>query len=220
MMIFNNMMLLYELGDIYGNDRFLIQQIGRLVIVYETNKGVTCFVLNTADIPISPFRVRELREECLTGKRTFKSAFNICDCFLSNEQEVSFQKVFNGLFCIKINSNNLIPMDDGGGEVYNSLVREVDNADDGEMSSFKVFKDLVELKNSTPTTKVLIHNNPTDALKMTANYGLILDIECAGYLVNNIPYFWEIYYEKTLEFNPMLMMLISKHEKKRPVILK
>lgn len=122
------------------------------------------------------------------------------------------------LFGIRFDTN-LIPFDKRGGEFYNALAYELKDDESG-LFEFKTFIELVEIQNSRPTVKVLIHNNPTAALKMSGSYDVILNVERAGCLVDCIPYFWEVFYDMSttgIEYNPVLLRLCK--DNLRPVNL-
>ena len=216
-MYFCNMMLLYERGEIYGNENLLLQKLGRLLLVNRKNDGVTCYVLNSTDIPISSYHVYKLKEECLTKHKTFTNAFGIgvTDRLLSGEPEVSFQKSIDGSFGIRLESDP-IELDKRGGEFYNALEAELLGGAGTGMEHFRTFVEIVEIQNSNPAVKVLIHNNPNAAMKMTGKYDLILNVDRAGCLVNCIPYFWEVYYDTNMAgaaYNPILLRLCKDNLK-------
>ena len=83
--------------------------------------------------------------------------------------------------------------------------------DESGLFNFKTFIELVEIQNSKPSVKVLIHNdNPEAALKMIGNYDVIVNIEKAGWLVDCIPYYCEVFYDMNttgIEYNPVLLRL-------------
>lgn len=200
MLAFEDLLSLTPLGDIYGNENVLLCKIGRLLVVCEETKGVVCYVINSSDIPVSPYLAQKLKDECLGGVKTCINAFGIPDSrLLTGEPDISFQMGMDGTCGIRFKGDPICL----GGEFYTVLTREMGDEDEG----FCIFRDLVELRKAHPErVKVFIHggkSSPKGAFDMTVN------ICTAGCILDDIPYYWDIYYDATegIEYNPVMLRL-------------
>lgn len=203
--VFHNMFLLYDRGHIYGNKSVLLKKLGRLLLVYSpTSGGLSCYVLNATDIPISVYHAQRLKDECLTKTKTFKEAFGILihDRPLTEETDVTFQMGLDGSFSIRFKKDPI--KIERGGEFYNMLAREMKEGADRDTC---VFFDLVEYKHVKPKVRVLIHSGTPPAAQ---GFDAVINLETAGCLVGCIPYYWEICYDRNIpgiEYNPVLLRL-------------
>ena len=230
--VINEVMLLDEVYEIFGNESMLLQKVGRLLLVADTlnGGGVTTYVLNTADYPMTHYQAKQLREECLTGRRTFKEAFCVHDRALLREPDVTFQKAMDGTFCIRFKQEPL-RIDASGGEVFNALAKELRddlrNVRDGDGPTDRgycerededadspvwwertnLFIDLIQVR--APRVKVLLHlKSPTAALKASENgFDVVVNIAKAACVIPGLPNFWEVYYDSSIEFHPVILKL-------------
>ncbi len=95
------MFLLYPKGEIYGNSTMILKKYGRLVLTWDNLTGLTCYVLNTHEIPISQYHSQKLREECLAGLTTCSEAFGIQDKPLFKESGIVMQLGMDGSLGIR-----------------------------------------------------------------------------------------------------------------------
>ena len=201
MLAFEDLLSLTPLGDIYGNENVLLCKIGRLLVVCEETKGVICYVINASDIPVTPYMVRKIQEDCRAGVKTCREAFGIPDSrSLAGEPDVSFQVGIDGTCGIRFKE---VPIRLGV-EFYNMLTRELKNEDD----VFTIFRDLVELRQTHPDrVKVFIHNGNTTTSR--GEFDMVVNVRTAGCVLNAIPYHWDVYYDSSdeFEFHPVLLRL-------------
>lgn len=203
MLSFDDVFFLTPVGGIYGNNNVVLCKLGRLLIVFEHIKGITCYVLNSSDIPINPYVAQKLKEECLGGIKMCKIAFGIPDSsLLTDEGDIEFQYNVDGSCSIRFKREPVKLQN--GVEFYNALVKEV--RDD---MGFCTFRDLVKIKNTSPNrTKVFIHNG--NGVMNLEQFDVVVNITSAGCLLDSIPYYWDVYYDASLEcieFNPVLSRL-------------
>lgn len=222
---FNDVMLLDEFCEIYGNCTVFVQKVGRLILAanYAAGSfGVSCYALNTTDIPITSYNAAKLREECLTGRKTFKSAFGIHDRDLSREPDVSFKKAMDGSFGIRFKHDLMELSSPGNAEFYNAYVREVktgvatlgdEGPDDCAGAPWwlraMTFVDLVESSKIYPRVKVLLTTSGAGAHPPIGGDGfdVVINLDAAGSLVNGLPHTWAVYYDAAvvgIGFSPIL----------------
>lgn len=80
---FHGLYLIYKKGGVYGNSSMILKKYGRLLLTWDSVTGVTCYVLNTPEIPITAYHAHRLKESCLSGEKCCKEAFGIGDFWCS-----------------------------------------------------------------------------------------------------------------------------------------
>ena len=189
-------------GDIYGNENVLLCKLGRLLIVYD--KGIIkCYAINSSDIPVAPYVVQKLTDECLAGSQKCSDAFGIHNkSALSSEPDVTFSVRVDGACDITFNIDP-IEIKEGLG-FYNLLVGQLSKEED----HFTIFKDMVEIKSKNDSrVKVFVYKDkpPPPA---GHRFNVIIHIDTAGCLLDSIPYFWDVFYDTSdIKYDPTLFKL-------------
>ena len=206
-MLFDDVLLLFS--DIFGNQNVLICKIGRLLLVHRKNRAVSCYVLNSSDV--FAYLIQRDKDECLQGSKTCAAAFGIPDQrSLLQQPDVIFQNNLDGSCNIMFQKEPIAVKNEK--EFYNTLCGELKDTE-----RLNVFKDLVEMRESSPCrVKVFIYARTTTKLP-TAEFDVTINISTASSLLNGIPNYWDIYYDpsESLEFNPIFMKLPK--ENVRPI---
>jgi len=200
--ILNDLFLLYEQDEIYGNSHILVQKQGRLLIVHTEDTGVSCYVINTAtDPPLTPYEVDNLKNGCLMNEQPICDAFGIPGTRLVDDPSVIFHPARNGSFQIRFKQDPIKLTN--GGPFYNLLVKQLKEYNDTAV----MFSDLLEARKKQPNVKVFIHDSSVKKIKDISMYDVVINIDKAGCLIQDVPHYWEIYYNsdlKGIEFNPLL----------------
>ena len=207
-MNFSGIFLLYPRGGVYGNETRLVRKLGRLLVTWDTVSGVSCYVLNTTDTPISAYNAQKLTELCLSGTKSYKEAFGIQDTCLHEEPNVEFRKGLDGSFVISLKQEPLLIRNSG--EFYKGLAKEIRSTWMCSVEEdFITFFDMVSLKSDKSSAadgkvRVLIHSGES------AEFDVIINIKTAGSMIGGIMNNWDVFYDMsspTVGCNPLLLQL-------------
>lgn len=206
MRTFVDVLLLTLRGDIYGNENVLLYKVGQLLLVYEKGE-IRCYVINSSQLPVLPYTVQRLKDECIAGTKKCDDAFGEDNKLtIYNTPDVTFRIGTDGTCTITF---ELEPIElKNGVQFYNLLVKQFQGKDEG----LNVFQHMVEIRKSNDHSrvKVFLHNGKSHV--PTSSYDVVVNVSTAGSILNSIPYFWDVYYDGSssgegIEYSPVLLRL-------------